>query len=88
MHQIEQEETGMQTLMSDIEAMAYAEGETHGQLNLLLRLLSRRFGPLPAEFEVRITALAPEARLALGEALFDLTSLQALEAWFVAKNQA
>lgn len=97
MREIEREETNMDTLLSDIEQLAFAEGEAKGiakgiaegiaegevkgHRDLLLRQLTRRFGTVPVDLQARLDALTPEALLALGEALFDLASLAELEAW-------
>lgn len=81
MRQIEQEETNMQTFMSDIEATAYAEGEAEGQLRLVLRLLTRKLGALPEANLARITPLLSAQLTALGEALLDFSQPNDLEAW-------
>ena len=45
------------------------------RLTLTLRLLQRRFGPLPAESEAQLRGLSVEHLEALAEALRDFTSL-------------
>jgi flagellar biosynthesis/type III secretory pathway protein FliH len=57
------------------------EGRQEGQYALILRLLTRRVGEIPADLAAQIEAL-PLARLeALGEALLDFTGLSDLQAW-------
>ena len=57
------------------------EGQTKGQRTLVLRLLTRKVGPLAPELQARIAALDPEALLTLSEALLDFTSMADLTAW-------
>lgn len=94
MRQIEQEETNMQTLMSDIEAIAYAEGEVqgraegeiHGQRRLVLRQLTRKLGTLSANLQAEVNALPPPLLIELSEALLDFTTQDELQAWLAAQR--
>jgi signal transduction histidine kinase len=85
MKQIEQEETGMTTLISDIEAFGRAEGREEGQIQerkaIVLRLLTRKLGPLDEVLSDRVTALTPEALLDLSDALLDFTAPPDLRTW-------
>ena len=51
------------------------EGRQEGEAALLLRLLERRFGPLPPAMRQRITAANDETLLLYGERLLDAKSL-------------
>jgi predicted transposase YdaD len=57
------------------------EGRREESLRLILRLLHRRFGTLPADAEARVRALSLEQAEALAEALLDFTSLADLANW-------
>jgi predicted transposase/invertase (TIGR01784 family) len=71
-----------------------AEGETIGEVRglergrtqegqaLVLRLLTRKLGPIDPQLQARINTLTIEQLESLGEALLDFTSLSDLEAWF------
>lgn len=51
------------------------EGRQEGEAALLLRLLERRFGPLPPAMRQRITAANDETLLMYGERLLDAKNL-------------
>jgi hypothetical protein len=51
------------------------EGQVEGEATLLMRLLERRFGPLPAEVRQRITKTDAETLLIYGERVLDAKSL-------------
>ena len=55
------------------------KGRVEGEATLLLRLLERRFGPLPAAIRQRIAAANAETLLAWGERVLDARSLD--EVW-------
>ncbi|WP_165774766.1 DUF4351 domain-containing protein [Candidatus Viridilinea mediisalina] len=59
------------------------EGREEGQLQLLLRLLTQRYGPLSATLTAQVKALTSAQVLDLAAALFDFTSRDDLEAWLV-----
>ena len=66
------------------EARGLAEGEARGLAegllvgrSMLLRLLRRRFGPLPPELEARIALLAAATMPAMVEAALDAASIEA-----------
>jgi predicted transposase/invertase (TIGR01784 family) len=58
-----------------------AEGIQIGQINLIKRQLQRRLGELNQEIEDRLSMLSSEQLSALGEAIFDLSSLADLSSW-------
>ena len=64
------------------------EGQTKGQRTLVLRLLTRKVGPLAPELQARVAALDPEALLTLSEALLDFTSMADLTAWLTEQTGA
>jgi hypothetical protein len=81
MRQVEQEETGMNTIATVFEEYGRAEGRLEGQREMLARQLSHKFGLLPDVQQAQIAALTPEAVLALSEALLDFTRLDDLSTW-------
>ncbi|MCU0490823.1 MAG: DUF4351 domain-containing protein [Chloroflexaceae bacterium] len=85
LRQVEMEELGMVKFISPIEESIYQEGHEEGQVaerrDLVLRLLTRKLGPLTADIEGRVAALSPDSLLALSEALLDFTRLDELTAW-------
>ena len=60
------------------------EGWQEGELDLALRLLQRRCGPLAPQQESRVRALPPHLLEALAEALLDFEGMADLNAWLVA----
>ena len=58
------------------------EGEQIGEVNLIVRLLSRRFGALSPEQVSQIRSLSIPQLESLGEALLDFQSLGELDSWF------
>jgi predicted transposase/invertase (TIGR01784 family) len=56
-------------------------GRTEGERSLVLRLLVRRVGTLPANVEAQVQALALPQLEALGEALLDFAGLGDLNQW-------
>ncbi|PDV97989.1 DUF4351 domain-containing protein, partial [Candidatus Chloroploca asiatica] len=85
MRLIEQEETQMDTFVTSIEELAFAEGVEQGRHQTLqevvLRQLTRRCGPLPESVHHHVLALSPAHLLDLSETLLDFTSLDDLQAW-------
>ena len=59
------------------------EGEQIGEVNLIVRLLSRRFGALSPEQVSQIRSLSIPQLESLGEALLDFQSLGELDSWFL-----
>jgi predicted transposase YdaD len=82
----------MQIVTSWME-QGIAEGEQRGELrgelrgrteearSLILRLLVRRVGTLPAPIEAQVQSLDLQKFEALGEALLDFTSMSDLSDW-------
>lgn len=58
-----------------------AQGITQGKETLVLRLLRRRFGSVPAKVSARLASLSAEQLDDLGEALLDFVTLTDLEQW-------
>ncbi|MEW6276310.1 MAG: DUF4351 domain-containing protein, partial [Bacillota bacterium] len=67
-------------------AEGIAQGITAGQVNLLLKMIKKRFGELPAEVETKIRALNSEEIEKIGEALFDLAGIDDLKKLLAARN--
>ncbi|RRR68326.1 MAG: DUF4351 domain-containing protein [Candidatus Viridilinea halotolerans] len=63
------------------EARGEARGIVKGQCLLALRQITRRFGPPPTEVQQRVETLSSDELLALGEALFEVASMEELVAW-------
>jgi predicted transposase/invertase (TIGR01784 family) len=59
----------------------FGEGREEGQLELVLRLLTRRCGALTPSHLEKIRAIDSEQLGALGEALLDFGSVEDLDAW-------
>ncbi|MBE9231823.1 DUF2887 domain-containing protein [Cuspidothrix issatschenkoi LEGE 03284] len=57
------------------------EGRQEGEANLLLRLLTKRYGMLSPSQEKQIRSLAVEQLESLGEALLDFTNKSDLDMW-------
>jgi predicted transposase YdaD len=60
------------------------QGLQQGESNLILRLLSRRVGVIPAEVQAQIRGLVIDRLEALAEALLDFENLEDLLAWLQA----
>ncbi|MGA7951880.1 MAG: Rpn family recombination-promoting nuclease/putative transposase [Gloeobacterales cyanobacterium] len=63
------------------KAEGIAEGRTEGERSLVLRLLARRVGTLPASVAAQVQALELPQLEALGEALLDFAQLSDLTDW-------
>ena len=63
------------------EARGEARGKARGGASILLRLLTKICGPLPADVADRIRELPIQQIEALGEALLDFQSLADLQNW-------
>ena len=70
------------------KAEGIAEGRAEGGATVLLKPLTKLYGPLPEEVHQRIHGLSIEQLASLGEALLDFRSLQDLESWFAANETA
>jgi hypothetical protein len=62
------------------------KGRREGQVELVLRQLPRRVGPLTKRLQQRVRALPIEKLEALAEALFDFNNRADLEAWLAANK--
>jgi hypothetical protein len=80
----DREETGMTTLISDIEAF----GRLEGQRDIVLRQLTSKLGPLDEAMTEHVAALTPEALLDLSDALLDFTAASDLNAWLDQRVEA
>lgn len=68
-------------IYQDILAEGRAEGRVEGERSLVMRLLKRRFGELPAEVQSQIAQLSLAQLEALGDALLEFSGLQDLTQW-------
>jgi hypothetical protein len=72
-------------LVTSFEAIGREDGRTEGraegQQELVLRLLTRKLGPLPAEMTARIAVLESATMLLLADALLDFATQDDLRAW-------
>ena len=57
------------------------EGKVEGQANILLRQLKKKFGNIPVEVEDKVRNLSVEKQQELAEAIFDLKSIDEIEAF-------
>lgn len=57
------------------------EGRQEGEATLILRLLQRRYGPLPVTMADRVRSLSVSTLEALGDTIFELQSVTDLERW-------
>jgi predicted transposase/invertase (TIGR01784 family) len=62
------------------------KGREQEAINLVVRILTKRFGDLPDELRVTISGLSLAALENLSEALLDFNNLSDLQAWLVAKG--
>ena len=62
------------------------EGLQEEAANLVIRLLTRRLGELPASQVERVRGLSVSQLEDLGEALLDFTSLSQVEDWLVSNS--
>jgi predicted transposase YdaD len=60
------------------------EGRQEGELDLALRLLQRRCGPLAPQQKSRVRALPPHLLEALAEAVLDFKGMADLNTWLAA----
>ncbi|MDG2991577.1 Rpn family recombination-promoting nuclease/putative transposase [Candidatus Synechococcus calcipolaris G9] len=63
------------------------KGRQEGERALILRLLTRRVGPIPESFATQINHLSLEQLESLGDALLDFSELNDLEKWIQRLNQ-
>jgi Domain of unknown function (DUF4351) len=79
------EREGIMQIVTSWMEQGIAEGRTEGRTeearSLILRLLTRRVGTLPATVEAQVQALALPQLEALGEALLDFAGLDDLVGW-------
>lgn len=59
----------------------FQQGEQKGESKLVLRLLNRRFGDVPANLQAQVQALAIAQLENLGDALLDFSELADLANW-------
>lgn len=64
-----------------IESPLYQEILQKGKLDILTRLLSRRFGTIPPEIQQQLTSPSANQLDVLSEELFDFTAVSDLTAW-------
>ncbi|WP_338462148.1 DUF4351 domain-containing protein [Synechococcus elongatus IITB7] len=71
--------------ITSIERIGREEGRLEGRREeartLVLRLLAKRYGALSPSLLTQVQVLTVEQMEALGEALFDFTSMADLESW-------
>ncbi len=67
--------------MMEITTSWERKGRVEGQADLLIRLLKKKFTDVPAEIENQVKALPAEKSQELAEAIFDLKSIDDVEAF-------
>ncbi|WP_199313743.1 Rpn family recombination-promoting nuclease/putative transposase [Leptolyngbya sp. FACHB-671] len=70
----------------EIKEEGREEGREEATINLIVRLLTKRFGSLPQEVRSTISDLPLPVLEELSEALLDFSELADLQAWFVARS--
>lgn len=68
----------------EIKAEGLEQGRKQEAINLIVRILTKRFGNLSEEMRTSISGLSLTALEELSEALLDFNNLADLQAWFVA----
>jgi len=76
-----------QDLVSQAEARGEQRGEQRGQANLMLSMLSTRFGEVPDSLTTQIAALSLEQIAALSKTFFNFNSLGDLANWLQGLSQ-
>jgi hypothetical protein len=71
----------MMEITTSWERKGRAEGKAEGQANILVRLLKKKFGNMPVEVEDKVRNLSIEKQQELAEAIFDLKSIDDVEAF-------
>ena len=74
-------ELGMQQGMQQGIQQGKQQGKQEGEVNLILRLLSKRFGEVPNRLKMQIEKLSLEQLEALTEVFLDFVSLDNLVVW-------
>ncbi|MTJ12628.1 DUF2887 domain-containing protein [Anabaena sp. UHCC 0187] len=90
--QLSRQEIEAMFLVSDIKQTrvyqeAKQEGEQEGEKNLLLRILSKRFGKLGDAYIKNINSLTIAQLEDLGEALLDFVEISDLEQWLKSRTE-
>ena len=75
------EREAVMQIVNEWEARGEARGEERATFNLVLTLVSHRFGEPTAELKDRVKALSPANLQLLAKALFDLQSMSDVEVW-------
>jgi predicted transposase/invertase (TIGR01784 family) len=76
-----QETRVYQDALAEGEVIGEARGEAKGKLEMLVMLLSQRFGALPESLTDRLSQLSIEQLEALGTQLFNFTKVADITAW-------
>jgi predicted transposase/invertase (TIGR01784 family) len=75
-------EEGLQKGLQEGRQEGLQEGRQEGEADLLIRILTRRFGNLTDNQKEKVRSLSIPELESLGEALFDFQSISDLEKWF------
>jgi predicted transposase YdaD len=70
----------------EVRDIGRQEGRQEGEVNVIVRLLSRRFGALSPAQVSQVRSLSIPQLESLGEALLDFQSLGEFEAWLQANS--
>ena len=81
-------EEGFQEGLAKGEAKGMAEGVAKGYVEVVLLLISKRFGPVPPDVDTAIRALPAEQVLDLAGALFEIMTLEQLRTCLVAHAES
>ncbi len=69
-------------IYQEIEQQGKEKGKQEGEADLVIRLLNRRIGQIPAALLTQIRGLSVEKLEDLGEALLDFKTEEDLKQWF------
>lgn len=74
-------------IKAEAEQKGHQEGRQEEAANLILRMLTKRFGPLASDVQGAVTALSIENLEELSEALLDFDSLSELSTWIEQRSE-
>jgi predicted transposase/invertase (TIGR01784 family) len=77
---------GVQIGLTEGEQIGVTKGTQQGEVNMVIRLLTRRCGNLSNELQERVRSLSIPELESLGEALLDFQDISDLENWLINHN--
>ena len=74
--------------VTSIERLAEARGEFRGQLQLMIRMLTKQFGKLPPRLLSRLESSSVETIEQLSDSLSNFQSVADLKSWLTEHDQS